>query len=171
MSRRVDFALFASASGTPVVPGATVTPEAGGWFTASRGAHRLHLFVGGTAISGELVCAVVGRPAAVAAVVALALSNVGRGAASLGAAPNALRRRWAHWRVTGEYTLTTPDGATTAVPIARSVTLPTPLPGTALPWTFGPLRVDTVIGPALPSSIAGYEDADDAETGGPDQEP
>lgn len=164
--RRVDFAIFPAVAGVPVVPGARVTLEAGGWFSVSRGGRRLHLFVGGVAADGSALCAVVGEPREVAAVSALATSSA-RGAAAVASLPAAMRRRWAHWHVVGEYTLAAPEGPVT-VPISRRVTLPTPLPGTALPWTFGALRVDSLDGPCLPSSIAGYTDADDADTGGPE---
>jgi hypothetical protein len=168
--RRVDLAIFPAASGVPVVPGAVVTRETDGWHTISRGAHRLHIFVGGVSTDGtSALCAVVGPPRAVSAVSAVASSSA-RGAGAVASLAAATRRRWAHWHVTGEYALTTPEGETIAVPIARRVTLPTPLPGTALPWRFGPLRVDTLVGPALPSTIAGHDDADAADTGGPETE-
>ncbi len=168
--RRVDLAIFPAASGVPVVPGAVVTRETDGWYTLSRGAHRLHLFVGGVSADGaSSLCAVVGPPREVAAVSTLGASS-SRGTSAVAALPAAVRRRWAHWHVTGEYALTTPEGEAIAVPIARRVTLPTPLPATALPWRFGALRVDALIGPALPSTIAGHDDADAADTGGPETE-
>lgn len=117
MPRAVHLAILDVTGGAPTLPAASLVRESGGWYTARRGRHVLHVYDAGRLADGRAICALVGRPS------------------------RAL--------------------------VGAVVTLPTPLPGTALPWTLGPLRVDALVGPALPATIAGHRDDEDAETGGP----
>lgn len=168
MPRAVHLAILDVVGGAPTLPAASLVRESGGWYTARRGGHVLHVYDAGRLVDGRAICALVGRPSVVAAAVAASSAGVGRALGSLMSAPLAVRRRWPHWRVDGEVTESVPGGGTQARALVGAVvTLPTPLPGTALPWTLGPLRVDALVGPALPATIAGHRDDEDAETGGP----
>lgn len=169
MPRAVHLAILDVVGDAPMLPAATLTAESGGWYTARRGGHVLHVYDAGRLADGRAICALVGRPSVVTAAVEASPGGVGRALGSLMSAPLAVRRRWPHWRVNGEMTESVPGGGTQARALVGAVvTLPTPLPGTALPWTLGPLRVDALVGPALPVTIAGYRDDEDAETGGPE---
>lgn len=169
MPRAVCLAILDVVGDAPTLPLATVTRESGGWYTARRGAARLHIYEAGRLADGRALCALVGCPSVVDAAAQASSAGIGRAVGVLMSAPLAVRRRWPHWRVDGERTASTPDGGTRVETLAGAVvTLPTPLPGTALPWTIGGVRVDALVAPALPATIAGHRDDEDAETGGPE---